>query len=150
MELKSKNIVRYAGDTYPTKIYIKVNGVPIDLHKWNVDLRYKTADGRKMVVSCDQLKATEGLVGIYPHAREYASNTDLYDENKRVPFSKHESTESQAAETEDDSIAPNQVWDEGEGGNEYPYAVVRWRRYEDGYIEEMTHASGKIILVKRL
>ena len=148
MDRKSNDIIRYAGDTYPTKTEIQINGIGINIDKYNVDLRYIKPDGSVYIVDCVKMDSARGLIGVYPHARR-CDSCDRYNEALRLTPDRFESNESQNAETNNDGIAPNQVWDEDEAGQVYRYSIVRWRQFEDGYIEEMTHASGKIILLDR-
>jgi len=77
------NIVRYAGDTYPTKVVIKINGVPIDLKGWDVNLRYMDENDNVRVVDCKIADPESGKVLIYPHDRpdynRIESDSDVID-----------------------------------------------------------------------
>jgi len=77
-----KDIVRKAGDTYPNKSVLKVNGVPIDLIDWRVELRYKARDTNAYkTIDCIITDPVGGKVAIMPHARPEGRTTPLtFDE----------------------------------------------------------------------
>jgi len=134
-ELVSADVERPAGDTFPSKSTIKVNGVPIDLTDWDVDLRYMK-DDVEWVINCIATDVKGGRVSIYPHGRTRAeadaSGTRLSPEDYVMTG----------------LTGANQVWDEDEANAKYPFYLVRTRLF-DGYLEEMTHNSGSIQLAAR-
>jgi hypothetical protein len=139
------NIVRRAGDTYPTKVTLKIGGVPINLDEWRVELRYKDTNGLIKVIDGLPSDVREGKILIYPHARNTDDEPLAYEdfisndmEGKDIPDT--DPTEQYGAS--------NQVWDEDEANHEYPYHVVRLKKYGE-YIEEQTHIVGKIQLLSR-
>ena len=131
----NSDIVRKAGDTYPSKSVITVNGVPIDLTDWTVDARYMK-DGVEWVINCVITSPKKGLVSIYPHGRvrSLIPAGDVLHPTDYVMSG---------------DVGSNQVWDEDEADTTYPFYIVRLRTYTDGYVEEMTHNSGSIVLSSR-
>jgi len=146
MAVTSSDIIRRAGDTYPTKSVIKINGVPIDITGWEVEVRYKTSNGTK-VIDCIKNDAKNGKVLIYPHARDEGADklsTKDYISNDMV--GKDIPNTSPVRQYEQADV--NQVWDEDEENKEYPFYIVRWKKF-DNYIEEHTHNVGTIRLLSR-
>jgi len=132
--MADNNIIRYAGDTYPTTIIIKVNGIPVDLSKdWQVDLRYKDG-GVLRIVDCVIADPHSGLVYIYPHSRVENAGYELTPD-KFV-------TDDEA--TADPSKVSNQCWT---SAGEYEYSVVRHKKFGT-YEEKMTHLVGKIKILE--
>jgi len=148
MAASKSDIVRRAGDTYPVHITIKINGVPLTLTEWDIELRYKKPNGTVMVIDGVITNAEEGKVLIFPHARLKGTA------NKLVPndFISVEMVGSPIPGTNPTELYTsdmvNQVWDEDEANSEYPYYIVRLCSY-DGYVEEQTHISGRIQLLDR-
>jgi len=143
----NNNIVRRAGDTFPVKVVIKINGVPIDLTGWEIELRYRKQDGTVMVVDGMIYDYAAGKVLIYPHARLKGILPKLTPSD----FVSSELVGTVIPGTEDEVYTTemvNQVWDEDEANSEYPYHIVRLRNY-NGYVEEQTHITGKIQLLDR-
>jgi len=130
------DIVRAAGDTYPSKTVIKIGGVPVDLRGWHVDLRFKK-DNEEWVINCMITDQRAGKVSIYPHARR---RVDITDPEVILNPSEYKMTGEDGA---------NQVWDEVDAGAHYPFYIVRWKTFDDGYTEEMTHTTGHVILTGR-
>ena len=148
MATNKSNIVRRAGDTYPVHITIKINGVPLLLTDWDIELRYRKPDGTVYVIDGVITNAEEGKVLVFPHARLKGTTVKLTPDKfvsseligKTIPDT------DPAEEYTIDMV--NQVWDEDEANSEYSYHVVRLRNY-NGYVEEQTHISGKIQLLDR-
>lgn len=136
----SNDIGRPAGDTYPSKSVIDINGVPVDLTEWDVDLRYKKTEGEvttEWVINCVITDAKTGKINIYPHGRTRA---DADAAGTRLLPADYVMT---------GEVGANQVWDEDEANAVYPFYIVRLRTYDDGYVEEMTHNSGVAVLNPR-
>jgi len=135
--MANTDIVRYAGDTYPTAVRIKINGVPVDLSAgWLVDLRYK--DGNTIhIIDCAIEDAYNGLVHVYPHARLESDTTRLTNDQFV--------TDKEAAA--DATLTSNQVFTSGPA--EYVYRVVRHKKYTN-YEETMTHLSGVIKILEAI
>jgi len=127
------DITRYAGDTWPTKTIIKVNGVPIELSGWDVNLRYRNKDGEIRIVDCVILSAKDGKVAIYPHDR---AETDP-EKPERI---------TDQMQRENPELVSNQCWTKDEAGNEYEYSIIR-KKVFNGYEEVMTHAAGGLIKI---
>ena len=146
----SSDIVRIAGDTYPSKSIVSINGIPIDLTGWNVDVRYRK-DNKEWIVNCVISDPLNGLVNIYPHGRK---KEDIPQGSRLLPddFVTAESREFWIEGNGGNATgAPeiNQVWDEDEKSSKYPFYLVRYKEYEEGYLEEMTHTTGFIVLAPR-
>ena len=140
---RSTNIIRRAGDTYPSKAFIEVNGVPVNLDDWHVDLVYKkpitgTQDYEEWVINGVITDHKKGIVNFYPHGRLYND----YKAADYVPL-----TPSNFIMTGE--AGANQVWDTNEASGAYPFYILRWRKFEDNYIEEMTHNVGVVYLSDR-
>ena len=98
---QNTDIVRYAGDTYPTKIELTLNGIAMNLDGWSVICRVevplRNADGVIVnvlqIIDCVITDSSLGKVSLYPNARymsleEYAveavtvvANTDAGMDN---------------------------------------------------------------------
>jgi len=196
MATNLSDIIRPAGDTYPSKTTIRINGVPIDLTGWNVDVRYKKG-AEEYIIDCVITDNKNGRVNIYPHGVKKIDHDEILDpklyitsenilhmltkysdgnainigiledgtilNNEEVSDQLKEIHANDDTYTVPDTIGEvpfedkdlliarmkNQVWDEDEAGAQYPYYLVRWKQYPDGYVEEMTHASGMVRLTSR-
>jgi len=139
------DIVRLAGDTYPTKVRLKINGIPVDITDWTILLKYKDNNGVTKIVNCIISDATSGLILIYPHASNAGEELLTYPD-----FISHDMA------LKDPSLVANQVWDEDESSSIYPYHIVRVRAFDSAmkgsdnkYIEEQTHLTGRVVLLDR-
>lgn len=137
------DIARFAGDTYPSKTTIKVNGVPTDLTGWDVNLRYRLDDGTVKVIDCIIADYKNGKVYIYPHHRNV---TD-------APLLNEDFITDEMAGTDDGSGGvygdSNQCWTNADEGSAYPFSIVRKKKFAD-YEEVMTHASGIVYISARV
>jgi len=144
MANSSIDIVRYSGDTYPNKSTIKINGVPVDIAGWNVELRYMRDDGEVRTIDCVVTDATNGKVSIYPHSRPA--------DGDRITTSMFVTDEMEATGTEAATEDPNtqskttsnQCFNKGVEA--FTFSIVRTREY-DGYVERMTHNVGTISIL---
>ena len=122
--MAKSDIVRYAGDTYPNSIVLKVNGVPIHLSSdWDYELRYKDGDQIR-VIDCVIADAENGILYIYPHSR-------LETDPKLFP---------------NDFNDNNKCWTKA---GEYPYRLLRKKNF-NGYVEQMTHLVGIIKILEAI
>ncbi len=132
----SNNITRYAGDTYPDKSIIKVQGVPVDITGWDVNLRYRDDTGTTMVVDCVVTNGKEGRIAIFPHSRR----EDEEPITDRI-------TDEMASHNDD--LTSNQCWTLADINKEFPFSIVRKRRFGD-YEEIMTHNVGIVSILERV
>ena len=163
------NIIRYSGETYPSKTIIKINSVPISLEGWTIEVRYKVPAGTLLPGGTTSVVTTEliidgiitssdnGKVNIYPHAR--LKSDPVLEPGDYI------TTELRAKMIADnggsDAGIPqaNQVWDDEEveaagGMIEYPFYIVRLKEYSHGttiggYVEEQIHNVGLIKIASR-
>ena len=176
--MAKNDIIRYAGETAPTKTTIKINGSAIDINGWDIEVHYKIPIGTllpdrkfnataetEMVIDCIITDAKEGKVNIYPHARQRYL-PDGTTESAKLAYKDYITPEvykalydADIAAGGDGSTVPaiNQVWDEDEvglAGVNYPFYIVRKKRYAttntlDGYLEEQIHNTGLAIISSR-
>jgi len=141
MAYTDTDIIRMAGDTWPTKDILKIGGVPINLTDWNVELRYKDELAVIHVIDCIISDPKGGSILIYPHARLVG--------DEPLEFKDYISAEMISDTTNTfTSDDVNQVWDEDEANNKYSFFIVRWKGF-GFYREEYTHTVGKIELTSR-
>jgi len=130
--MEKQDIIRYEGDTYPEVLYLKVNGVAIEIEDgWDIVLRYLDGDIVRVidcVVADDQL----GIIYAYPHSR-------LESEDPLTPDNfvcDKEATQDRPS---------NQCWTTP--NKEYEYSLVRYKTYGT-YVEQMTHQTGTIKIMR--
>ena len=160
---ESNNIIRYSGETQPSKSTIKINEIPMDLSDdWSIEIRYKVpantelpggqgtaTETTELVIDGVLTDPIRGKFSIYPHAR-----VRYIDGKETAPITPNDymTTEARAKiiqdkidnedmteeEAEADTAPVNQVWDDEEIGSmpslEYPFYIVRLKKYEqNGY-----------------
>lgn len=134
------NLVRYAGDTNPEKMILKINGAAIDLEGWNVVFRYNK-DGLIREIDCSLMASNTGEILVHPHDRGVGEPNIIAKITDDMAF-------------EDNSLTSNQCWTKDESDRIYDFSVIRKRKFNDGldveYEEQMTHRTGKIILLSRV
>ena len=173
----TSDITRYAGETYPNKSTIKINGVPVSIEDWRIEIRYKVPAGTlkpdreatfteetEMVIDGVITEASAGKFNIYPYARvRYDANgnsTQVLGPNDFMPVEKYNKlVEIDIANGGNGSSVPkiNQVWDDEEAGDgvEYPFYIVRIKSYEDPdcdsacFQEEQVHNVGKVKIMSK-
>ena len=167
----SNNIIRYAGETYPSKSTIKIKGTPMNLEDgWRVEIRYKVPTGTtlpnghgeateetELVIDGVLTDPQIGKFNIYPHARLVGDNI-LTPENYITSEVREKLIDAAGG---DDTGIPhiNQVWDDDEvaaagGSLEYPFYSVRVKDFDSPdcamcYKEEQVHNVGFIQIASR-
>ncbi len=83
IEKQNTDIIRFAGDTHPTKTTLTINAVPVDLTGWSVVCRCRipveTGDIERdliVLIDCVISDAQKGKISIYPHARYMKADLD--------------------------------------------------------------------------
>jgi hypothetical protein len=131
------DIIRYGGDTYPSKSVLSINGIPVDLDGWDVELRYYDEESKLThVIDCVIIDAPKGRIDIYPHSR--------LDSEPKLSYSEFVSLNDAVAQGNEN--LSNQCW--MEGGN-YPFSIIR-KKIFNTYEEVMTHHTGIIKILDRI
>jgi len=162
----SNNIIRYSGETLPSKSTIKINEVPMDLSDgWRVEVRYKVPEGTilpgghgaaigitVLVIDGVLTDPQKGKFNIYPHARLVGE--EVLTPSKYITSELRNSMIESAGGLEDGIPQVNQVWDDDEaelagGSLSYPFYTVRVKEFDDGYLEEQVHNVGTIQIASR-
>ena len=168
----SNNIIRYAGETMPSKSTIEIDGTPLDLSDgWRIEIRYKVPKGTILpnghgfasddntVIVIDGIFTDSrlGKFSIYPHGR--LPGDEILTPDKFITSEVREKLI--ANNNGDETGVPyiNQVWDDDEveaAGKslEYPFYVVRIKEYNSSgctkcYQEEQVHNVGMIQIANR-
>jgi len=170
----SNNIIRYSGETYPSKSTIGIRSVPMNIEDdWRVEVRYKVPPGTKLpgtggteattetelVIDAVITDGDKGKINIYPHARiryiDGKETSPLSPEDYITPELRQRIIDD--GTDEEDAPEVNQVWDDEEvaaGSVEYPFYIVRIKDFpargiENGYQEEQVHNVGFIQIANR-
>ena len=171
----SNNIIRYSGETYPSKSTIGIKSIPLDIAEdWRVEIRYRVPSGTilpggalavettELVIDAVLTDPAKGKINIYPHARlryvDGALSTAVLTPEAYVTSELRERLIASGV-SEEDAPVVNQVWDDEEveaagGSVEYPFYTVRVKDYpamglEDGYQEEQVHNVGLVQIASR-
>ena len=168
----SNNIIRYAGETMPSKSVIKLQGVPLDVSDdWRIEVRYKVPPNTvlpggygiatvptELVIDAVIVDSHNGKFNIYPHARMVGDEPLTPD--KYITSEVRDKLIEANDGSEDGVPYVNQVWDDDEvaavggGGLEYPFYIVRIKDYDSSgcdkcYREEQVHNVGMIQIASR-
>ena len=147
---KKQGIVRFAGDTYPNTIVIKINGVPIDITGWHIFMTFKEVGGTtRKVVDGIVSNPREGRVKFYPFCRN--------ENEPPLAFKDFVTDQMQIAAA--GAMTSNQCWNIP--NKNYTFSVKRkriydapkWNEYNNGqysdidFEEVMTHLVSNIYIL---
>jgi len=145
MSTTTKDIIRYAGDTYPNKTTISIGSVPITITDWDIMLRYRNSFGDLRIIDCIITNEKEGKVSIYPHDRGENDYPLEYSD-----FVTDQMEDSGMFNPNTNSLyVSNQCWGFDDAGKEFPFSIIRKRKFQN-YEEIMTHNVGVIKLLERV